>query len=238
MGSLLVTASVLHPSSPPTPLFDPLSLPSFTLSLTAHTDTWLGSALQEHRLRWGGRRWPGCLWAQHPPAPFTTLPCTHVLPASGTQDRATSSAQPFPLTGPAPCLRFLPSCLSCSFSQAFFFSILFSYIKPSWFLSLYEFPLAAVTNCCTLSGLRRPRSIILHTFGGQQSRMGFPGPREASGDHPASSSSKGESVCLSFPGPGTPESSVYAPSSSYTPPTSVSILMSPFLTLLALFFIF
>ena len=124
------------------------------------------------------------------------------------------------------------------FLKHFFFSILFSYIKPSWFLSLYEFPLAAVTNCCTLSGLRRPRSIILHTFGGQQSRMGFPGPREASGDHPASSSSKGESVCLSFPGPGTPESSVYAPSSSYTPPTSVSILMSPFLTLLALFFIF
>lgn len=119
-----------------------------------------------------------------------------------------------------------------------FVFIFFSYINPPWFLSLYEFPLAAVTNCYTLCGLRRPRSIILHTFGSQESRMGFPGSREGSGDHTASSSSKGESVCLSFPGSGTPESSAYALSSSHAPPTSVSILTSPFLTLLALSSVF
>ena len=122
-------------------------------------------------------------------------------------------------------------------SNFFFFHFVFLH-QAIMVSLLYEFPLAAVTNYYILSGLRRPRSIILHTFGGQQSRMGFPGPREASGDHTASSSSKGESICLSFPGPGTPESSAYAPSSSYTPPTSVSILMSPFLTLLPLSFIF
>lgn len=123
------------------------------------------------------------------------------------------------------------------FLKHFFFHFVFLH-QAIMVSLLYEFPLAAVTNYYTLSGLRRPRSIILHTFGGQQSRMGFPGPREASGDHTVSSSSKGESICLSFPGPGTPESSAYAPSSSYTPPTSVSILMSPFLTLLPLSFIF
>lgn len=164
--------------------------------------------------------------------------CTRVLPTSGTQDRAAFSAQPFPLTSPLLVSGsvYLPSL--APFLKHLFFSILFSYINPSWFLSLYEFPLAAVTNYYSLSGLRQPRSTILHTFGGQQSRMGFPGPREGSGDHTASSSSKGESICLSFPGPGTPESSAYAPSSSYTPPTSVSILPSPFLTLLALSSVF
>lgn len=162
---------------------------------------------------------------------------TRVLPTSGTQDRAASSAQPFPLTSPLLVSGsvYLPSL--APFPKQFF-SILLSYINPSRFLSLHEFPLAAVTNHCSLSGLRQPRSIILHTFGGQQSRMGFPGPREGSGDHTASSSSKGESICLSFPGPGTPDSSAYAPSSSYTPPTSVSILASPFLTLLALSSVF
>ena len=68
--------------------------------------------------------------------------------------------------------------------------------------------------------------------------MGFPGSREGSRDHTASSSSTGESVCLSFPGSGTPESLAYALSSSHAPPTSVSILMSPFLTLPALSSVF